>query len=366
MDVSKEKARLELMVQSLLERIETNQRIQQHFHSFEAKLLASAGLSDLLGLIFSEMVEHFELADVGVVLVDSDYSVRDLLERLQLSHFDNRLQLRHSDDFSMSLYSQQPSVMLGELDALTSSRLFPNCQGVGSAALLPLMRDQQLIGSVHFASASRARFSADKSTDFMQHLASIVGVCLENCLAREHLRLQGQIDMLTQIRNRRSFEEEFAKDMERAERADDPVSCMFIDVDHFKKINDQFGHQAGDLCLKKVAASINEQLRKTDVLARYGGEEFVVLLPRCHSEPGRVIAERVRSAVAHLEVVCDSGDLIRPTVSVGLTTWQPVGERSQGLIKVGERILNVADEAMYQAKKSGRNQVVVKPFCQVV
>jgi diguanylate cyclase (GGDEF)-like protein len=366
MDVAKEKARLELMVKSLLERIETNQRIQQHFHAFETRLLACVRLPDLLTLIFEDMVQHFELADIGVVLVDSDYSIRDLLGRMEVPDFDNRLQLRHSDDFARSLYSQSPEVTLGELDTLAASRLFPNSNCVSSAALLPLLRNQQLTGSVHFASASRVRFSAEKSTDFMQHLASIMAVCLENCLAREHLNFQSQMDMLTQVRNRRSFEEEFAKEMERAERADDPVSCMFIDVDHFKKINDQYGHQAGDLCLKQVAETINQQLRKTDVLARYGGEEFVVLLPKCQQESARVIAERVRSAVAHLEVVSDAEKLMRPTVSIGLTTWQSVGERSRDLIHVGERLLNCADEAMYLAKKGGRDQVVVKPFCQVV
>lgn len=360
-----EKLKLEKTIRSLLARIEENQRIQQHFHAFEFRLLACSSLEKLLQLVFEEMPGHFRLVDLGMVLIDRDYTLRGLFQTMGIGNYSNRLQLRHNDEFSENLYGNRVEVSLGPIDALTSSRLFPNTGWIGSAALLPMLRQGQMLGSLHLASPNTERFTADKSTDFMEHLAVIMSVCLENCISHEHLRLQNQTDMLTQVRNRKCFEQEFIKELARNERDRQALSCMFVDVDHFKSINDLYGHQAGDICLRQVASAIQGQLRKTDLLARYGGEEFVVLLPKCELDAARVIAERVRGAVAHLEVNTDAEQRIRPTVSIGLSTWQVHSERSP-LEKLGQRLLQCADEAMYQAKAGGRNQVAVKHFYQVV
>lgn len=363
-DLQQENAKLKLTVKSLLARIEENHRIDRHFENFEFKLLVCHRLSEMLDFLLTDSQTHFELADVSLILVDRDYAIRDLLESLDIGAFGNRLQLRHNEEFSLSLYPGQFCVSLGELDALTSSRLFPKLPDLGSAALLPLMRKGQLMGSLHFASRSAERFSSDKAVDFMHHLACICAVCLDNSLTHEHLQHQSRYDMLTQVSNRMNFELEYAKELERSERSDDALTCLFVDVDHFKLINDEHGHSAGDVCLKEVAQAIKTQLRKTDLMARYGGEEFVVLLHRCEKDEGKVIAERIRAAVEALSLVGQSR--IRPTVSIGLACWQPVGERSPDLVKLGQRLLKTADEAMYEAKNSGRNRVVSKVFCQVV
>lgn len=363
-ELQQENAKLRQTVKSLLTRIEENQRIDKHFENFEFKLLGCYRLTEMLDFLLKDTLEHFELADVSLILVDRDYSIRDLLDNLDIGLYGSRLQLRHSDDFSLTLYSGQYRVSLGELDALTASRLFPKLPDLGSAALLPLIRKGQLLGSLHFASRSAARFSAEKAIDFMHHLASICAVCLDNSLTHEHLQYQSRYDMLTQVSNRMNFELEYAKELERSERSDDPLTCLFVDVDHFKQINDQHGHSVGDVCLKEVAQAVKGQLRKTDLMARYGGEEFVVLLHRCEKSEGEVIAERIRAAVAQVSVVGQSR--IRPTVSIGLACWQPVGERCPDLPKLGQRLLKSADEAMYEAKHAGRNQVVSKVFCQIV
>ncbi len=357
-----ENLKLKKTVKSLLWRIEDNQRIDRHFQGFEFKLLNSNRLTDLLQLLLLEARGYFDLADVGLILVDRDFSIRELLRSLGLGSYQNRLQLRNSDDFAFSLYSGKYRVVLGEQDALATSRLFPNLKSLGSAALLPLMRNQTLIGSLHFASPLANRFTPDKASDFMNHLASIAAVCLDNCLAHEHLQRHSRMDMLTQVSNRLNFEEEYAKELERSERSDDPLSCMFVDVDYFKKINDTYGHQTGDRCLKEVAAAIRQELRKTDILARYGGEEFVVILHRCEHSEALVIAERVRAAVASLAISVDGQRKVQPTVSVGLASWQPRGKRSPDLAQLGQRLLSCADAAMYTAKRDGRNRVEFIPF----
>lgn len=363
-DLQHENAKLQQTVRSLLARIAENQRIDKHFESYEFKLLGSYSFVEMLDFLLLDSVKHFDLADVGLILVDRDYSLVDLLGNLEVDFYSNRLQLRHSEDFSLSLYPGEFRVSLGELDALTSSRLFPNLPDLGSAALLPLMRNGQLIGSLHFASRSVERFSADKAVDFMHHLACICAVCLENSLTHEHLQYQSRIDTLTQVSNRMNFDVEYAKELERAQRNDDPLTCLFVDVDHFKQINDEHGHQSGDTCLREIAVVIKQQLRKTDLLARYGGEEFVILLPCCEQDEGGVIAERIRTAVAAITVMAKSR--IKPTVSIGLACWQPVGERAASLSRLGQRLLASADDAMYEAKDTGRNKVVAKMFYQIV
>ncbi|WP_439133711.1 GGDEF domain-containing protein [Pseudomaricurvus sp.] len=363
-DLQHENSKLKQSVQSLLARIEENQRIDRHFQGFEFQLLGCYHLKDVLDILLVDAMKHFNLDDVGLVLVDRDFSLEELMTSLDIGRYENRLQLRHSDDFSLTLYRGDYRVTLGEQDTLTASRLFPNLDQLGSAALLPLVRHNQLLGSLHFASRSHERFSPDKAVDFLQHLAGISAVCLDNSLSNEHLKRQSLYDRLTKVSNRMHFDLEFGKELERSERNGQPLCCLFLDLDHFKQVNDQFGHQMGDICLKQVAAAIRQELRKTDLLARYGGEEFVVLLHSCEQREGLQIAERIREVVDKLKIT--GRGVVRPTVSIGLACWHPAGNRTHDLSRLGQRLLKCADEAMYEAKEQGRNRVVSKVFCQIV
>lgn len=363
-DLKQENARLRRSLQQLLASLDENQRIDRHFQIFEFQLLGCQRLQDVLDILLVDAVSHFNFDDVGLILVDRDYSLAELMACLNIGRYDNRLQLRNSEDFALTLYRGDYRVELGPQDALTASRLFPNLDQLGSAALMPLVRDNQLLGSLHFASRTAQRFSVEKSVDFLHHLASICAVCLDNSVNYEHLQHQSLQDRLTQISNRMHFEQEFAKELERAERSRQPLTCMFLDLDHFKEINDQFGHQLGDACLKQVAAAIKAELRKTDVLARYGGEEFVAVLGACALEEGLVIAERIRKAVAALKVT--GRGVVRPTISVGVSCWHPVEEQVGDLTQLGEQLLRCADEAMYDAKRDGRNRVASRVFFRLI
>ncbi|MCV6625357.1 MAG: DUF484 family protein [Cellvibrionaceae bacterium] len=361
MSLQQENQRLRATVKQLLARIEDNQRIQQHFHQFEFKLLACQYLRNLFDLLLLQSKNHFQLCAVSLVIVDPDYSIRELFEQLDIPDYGPVLQLRHGPEFLASLYPQQPAVSLGEMDVLTAGRIFPGASDVVSTACMPLLRQQQLLGSLHFGAASETRFQPDMATDFLAHLASVVSMCLENCIGREYLSRQGKVDMLTQVNNRRSFETEFERELERAQRNGEALSCMFVDVDHFKQINDEHGHQAGDLVLKALAQEVALQLRKTDFLARYGGEEFVVLAPKSTQSAAEVLAERIRQSVENLQIDLQGRGKVRPSVSVGLATWEPSANR-QPLAQIGSGLLEAADEAMYQAKHRGRNRLVSQRY----
>ena len=158
-------------------------------------------------------------------------------------------------------------------------------------------------------------------------------------------------DGLTGVYNRRHGMELLAIELSKAQRLSHSLCCLLIDIDHFKQINDTYGHAAGDQVLIKVTAELQKELRRYDILFRYGGEEFVVLFPGQDMADARGCAERLRQSCADLQVPIDAGTrLIQVKLSGGLTTLRE-GEDS------GEAVLKRADAALYQAKDNGRNRI---------
>ena len=203
------------------------------------------------------------------------------------------------------------------------------------------------------------RFVPQKSTDFLVHLAYTVAVCIENAFSQAHLRRQSELDILTNVNNRRFFENQLLREIARASREHLALSCLFIDIDHFKRINDDHGHHIGDRCLRHVADHISRYLRKSDLLARYGGEEFVVLLPGANISEAHDTAERIGNSAQDLEFEFDSKHKLKLTLSIGVTTWDPKQSLLTSVEEVAAWLVKSADQAMYTAKNSGRNQVIV-------
>jgi len=174
---------------------------------------------------------------------------------------------------------------------------------------------------------------------------------LENSLELEymqHILTLATIDSLTQLFNKRHFDEVFGKEVSRASHGQNPLSLIVLDIDHFKRINDGFGHPAGDAVLKHVASVVKGQIRQNDCLCRVGGEEFALILPQTPLSLAAQVAESIRAAVE--SSVCDvSGAPIPATLSLGVAELAP-GE-------VPERLYQRADERLYAAKHGGRNRV---------
>ncbi len=165
----------------------------------------------------------------------------------------------------------------------------------------------------------------------------------------DELRALASVDGLTGIYNRRHFLELGEKELARAQRYGHPLALMMMDVDHFKRINDTYGHAAGDEVLKRLAATCTANLRGPDILGRLGGEEFAVVMPECGVDAAQSAAERLRLKLAKVEVPSEQGT-IGFTISIGV-----VGRESgEGLTEALDR----ADKAMYAAKQGGRNRVV--------
>lgn len=190
---------------------------------------------------------------------------------------------------------------------------------------------------------------------------------MENLLARvrhsreevqrhnEQLQVLAEEDPLTGCRNRRALDQQAEKVWQAHVEANVPLACLMFDIDHFKSVNDQYGHAAGDEVLRQVAAKLRETFAGVGQAFRYGGEEFCVLLPRHGMTEASWSAERIRVAIEGIAVSCeqDGGEpvVIQPTVSIG------VSEREQGANTLMEMIAQ-ADKCLYVAKRRGRNQVV--------
>lgn len=361
MDLAAENQRLQGIIDRLVTRIDENQRIAQRFQAFEFQLLEAASLPELFEVLIHQAPAHFKLHAISLVLFDKDYVLEQLFEALDLKHWVPRVQLRHREDFFEQLYGQRQQPVLGELDALAQGRLFPGASAVASCALLPLRAQGRLQGSLHLASEQADRFTPDKAADFLQHLGAILALCIEHCVAREQLRREGRQDPLTQVGNRVAFEQDLHLELARAERNHQPLSCFFVDLDHFKKINDNFGHAVGDMCLREVAQVLQVELRKTDVLARFGGEEFVVLLPVCDADQAMETAQRVGKAIAAMTVETTAGQPVPLTASIGVCSWEPRKHKIP-LEALADALLRQADAAMYLVKKAGRNGVRWQPL----
>lgn len=192
----------------------------------------------------------------------------------------------------------------------------------------------------------------DESKSRIWGLCGISTDITEREVMKEQFKQQAHEDYLTGLFNRRYFMEQGQNELARAQRYDNALSMLMLDIDHFKGINDTHGHKAGDAVLQKLAQILRETLRTVDIVGRIGGEEFAILLPETGSDRAIEVAERLREKVAGTEVVLAAGLPLRFTVSIGVATLQ--GKDSNIDI-----LLNQSDKALYRAKESGRNKVCV-------
>jgi diguanylate cyclase (GGDEF)-like protein len=234
-------------------------------------------------------------------------------------------------------------------------------QTMASIAVLPLVHQGQVLGSINLASADAARFAGGSATDFLERLAAIAALCLQNALSAERLKAAGITDALTGIKNRRYFEARSKEEVAYAVRSKLPLACLFFDIDKFKSMNDSYGHQVGDEVLRYVAKVIQVQLRAGEVLARYGGEEFVVLLPGVSEPKAIATAERIRKIVAAQSIPVDARQSIRLTISCGVSVLAQTDAAPPSAGMHGELLATMiarADQGVYLAKDAGRNTVV--------
>ncbi len=218
-------------------------------------------------------------------------------------------------------------------------------------AAAPLKTDQDAIGVIIVDSSSHPRRFSPERLNMLKMFASQAALAINNGLIFQNVLERAQRDSLTRLYNHGHFQDALRVEIERARRYNYPVSVVMLDIDHFKKFNDNYGHQTGDLVLKQTALVLTAGVRVTDMAARYGGEEFALLLPQTPHEHAVDLANRMCAGVARKVVVAGpKGERVGVTASLGVATFP-------GHAQSAAELVSMADEALYYAKRSGRNQV---------
>ena len=215
---------------------------------------------------------------------------------------------------------------------------------------IPILAQGEALGILHFQATDESPVLADAELSLKTTFAGQVGLSVANIRLREALRSQSIKDSLTGLYNRRYLTEMLDREIRRAVRAEQSLGILMLDLDHFKKFNDTYGHDAGDAVLRQIASFLTKSIRVEDIVCRFGGEEFVVILPTADLNAAHARAERIRSKLRELTVLYQGLSLGMVTISVGVAALPQHGTAPQAL-------LDAADAALYRAKREGRDRV---------
>lgn len=252
-------------------------------------------------------------------------------------------------DLLSKVASQQEAVRVKDLSDREDYKIMN--ENARSLIISPMSTHGDTQGLLVAESIEKEAFN-DRDEQMLAVVARSAGLALENADLHKRTEELSIIDELTGSFNYRYFVQKFQEEKKRAVRYDLPLSIIMVDIDWFKKLNDSYGHEVGNIVLKSLAAVIRGCIRDVDIFARYGGEEFVVILPQTPQSEALHIGERIRSQVENHVIDGGTSGKLKITVSVGVSSF-PENGRSE------EELVSVADQALYQAKGSGKNLVRV-------
>jgi two-component system, cell cycle response regulator len=351
---------LQARLNELTDEVSRNDALLRKTQERELELLRAGSLAQLLERLIHGLRTSYQLDAVTLILHDPNHEIRHLLAG------DGFLLEELSEvQFVDVLATIAPRLgnlerpWLGPFRMVDHELLVPKSRQNGSLALIPLRRSGQLDGVLVFSSADRFRFNRELATDFLAHLGVVAAICLENAVNRARLVRSGLTDFLTGFHNRRYLHARLCEELARAQRNHQPIACLMIDVDHFKRINDEYGHLAGDAVLREVAQRIDDEMRLSDTGARFGGDEFAIVLPHGTLADGERVAARVLEAVRSEPVVVSGQRSETVTLSIGVASASPVSQSNRDFSELAEKLIQEADTALYRAKSAGRNRVEI-------
>lgn len=224
--------------------------------------------------------------------------------------------------------------------------------GARSALIIPLFASNRVLGSLQLFSSRQQAFNTDDAQ--LLWIASLVSeAMLTRDYANDGLIQFAFTDYLTGLKTRGYFEQQLELEIKRAQRKSSIFSLLMIDIDHFKALNDHYGHHVGDQVLRDVSSILMKDMREVDTVARYGGEEFVIILPETSGPGAILVAERLRRGVEQSKFFAGSPDAVeRLSISIGISVYEENGRFRKELIEA-------ADTALYTAKSRGRNSVIL-------
>ena len=302
-------------------------------------------LDQLLTVVCRLVLEWFRIDHVAVLLVEGDGLRVRAYEGTLTPNVDMGTHLAPGVGLASQSLAQGKSLI--ENDVTAVARYVPGFLETKSEMCVPLIFFGEKLGVLALDRASDNGFDQDE----IQPLESVADICaaaIQNANNFERMKELAYVDGLTGIFNRRYFEMRIAEELERAVRFMGRMSVIMVDIDHFKRLNDEFGHLLGDEVLRGVSNILKQQLRKVDMVSRYGGEEFAIIIPETTGANALVVAEKLRRQIESHPFP----GVPRPvTISCGVADYPSHGN-------IRDELVAAADGALYQAKQAGRNRVI--------
>lgn len=319
-----------------------------------AQLSLSDVLKQLLNLLRQfRRVVGWDTAVLYIVQYDEG-AAEDRLVAVETAGTDAALhrgtQTAFSDGVVGYAASKQRSVLVADLHKDAREPEQRRSPAARSCMVVPIVSDGQTVGCVQLVAAVTNYYSAEQ-LGLMARLMSLAAVGVRNAILHSRTLAMADIDAPTGLLTARAYHERLESEFRKAQAARRSLSLLIVDVDNFKRINDTYGHPAGDELLRRVGAMIRHHARRNDVCCRYGGDEFVVVMPETIKSDAAVVAGRICSAIERETFVFDGHDM-QTTVSIGAASYPQDVTTKQSLIKA-------ADTALYKAKHDGRNALRV-------
>ena len=355
-----EKAVLEMVARKISLDVSTGQRLKATDHERSTVAHLCAALQELNAALGMDEVASAVVKAVRFVVAADQVVIATVANQTaKIVHADGPHDARYlgkSFDVQHTLVGQAVSVghalpARGEYTG-QSPIFFPEdiLPDMNSALIIPLqIATEEPIGVLMLSAKAQGAF-VSPAQEMLQLIAGQVAVKLDLSNAHEQIREMAMVDGMTGLKNHRTFQQAFDTMLVRASRRRDALCLILMDIDHFKQLNDTYGHPFGDEVLKRVARVLGSAARKVDLAARYGGEEFTLILEDSDADGGRQIAERVRKEIESLRIPNEEHGDVAVTISMGISSYPRDGEEKDELI-------THADQALYLAKHTGRNRV---------
>ena len=333
-------------LERILETLKENEEIARKFFEIEVSILSILDFRDLFVRVLSEIREKFGVPYVWISLIDRS-EISDLIQTLASSKsLKERLNVIDRKTFLRLIGNKTAPLLLnGDLRPYYPMLPLGQMNFIRSLAISPISLHGQIIGSLNQADFSRLRYRPGMDTRLLEQLAVKVSICLSNVTAHERLKWLAIRDPLTGLLNRRIMETVLNREFRRARRYKTPLSLAFLDLDDFKIVNDQHGHECGDSFLKYVAVQLMAMTRDIDVVARYAGDEFVIILPGTPAEEARKLLQRLQDHFSQNPML--QGETAIPvSISFGVASITDPG------VSDPESLLSGADSELYGDKKA--------------
>jgi len=359
---------LEFKIKNVLDKRQIVSRLKKEADNLQALIeltyLVSSTLDpqEIFFLIVKKISEVVPVTRCSIIRVDSDKRYAYVVSTFETPFAKNiKLDLSKYPEIKKALISKEPVI----IKDVTTDPLLERLKdilsplGIRSIMVIPIIFHEEVIGTL-FLRTSRAQYAfAENEIQLCNAIANVSANSLYNAFLFEKITNEKSrferlaiTDFLTGAYNIRYFYHRLQEEFSRSERYNLPLSCLMIDIDHFKDINDEHGHRTGDVVLREFAQVLKRHTRKSDVLARYGGEEFIMLLTQTTEAGALAKAEVMRSYIENYKFRTLKGGK-GPTVSIGVASYPHPG------IDTKEQLISFSDNALYRAKTTGRNQVTL-------